>query len=242
MEKLFWGMVGGCTIAFGILLAMYLNQSGAFDSAEEETTTAVLAEAKTEEPETQETVAEGEYPADIRTLIENSQGNYATAMLVFEEESERAEAAASAENRPNGQTTVSSTSTTTSTQGNSGAGKNGSVDGGRNDNHEYFLEQPSETQEESYLEEESSQDTATSKTNSDFQYDLYRDHVVIKKYTGSSSALDIPDTIEGKPVTEIGDSAFSNSKSLVRVSMPNTVTRMRLWAVSFWWILIFPMV
>ena len=37
MEKLFWGMVGGCTIAFGILLAMYLNQSGAFDSAEEET-------------------------------------------------------------------------------------------------------------------------------------------------------------------------------------------------------------
>ncbi|MDE7206393.1 MAG: hypothetical protein K2N90_04430, partial [Lachnospiraceae bacterium] len=186
MEKLFWGMVGGCTIAFGILLAMYLNQTGAFDSAEEETTTEVLADAETQETETEteETVAEGEYPADIRTLIENSQGNYATAMLVFEEESERAEAAASQENRPNGQTTVSSTSTLTSTQGNSSAGKNGSVDSGRNDNHEYFLEQPSETQEESYLEEESTQDSATSKTDSDFQYDLYRDHVVIKKYTG----------------------------------------------------------
>ncbi len=226
MEKLFWGMVGGCTIAFGILLAMYLNQTGAFDAAEEETTTAVLDEAETQETETgtEETVAEGEYPADIRSLIENSQGNYATAMLVFEEESERAEAAASEENRPNGQPTGSSTLATT--QGNNSTGKTGSVDGGRNDNHEYFLEQPSETQEESYLEEESTQDSAESKNDSDFQYDLYRDHVVIKKYTGSATSLDIPDTFEGKPVTEIGDSAFSNSKSLVRISMPDTVTRL----------------
>ena len=73
MEKLFWGMVGGCTIAFGILLAMYLNQSGAFDSAEEETTTAVIADAETQEStDTEESVAEGEYPADIRSLIENA--------------------------------------------------------------------------------------------------------------------------------------------------------------------------
>ena len=49
MEKLFWGMVGGCTIAFGILLAMYLNQTGVFDRAEEETTTEAMADAQTEE-------------------------------------------------------------------------------------------------------------------------------------------------------------------------------------------------
>ena len=28
MEKLFWGMVGGCTVAFAILLGMYLNKTG----------------------------------------------------------------------------------------------------------------------------------------------------------------------------------------------------------------------
>ncbi len=227
MEKLFWGMVGGCTIAFGILLAMYLNQSGAFDSAEEETTTAVIADAETQEStDTEESVAEGEYPADIRSLIENSQGNYATAMLVFEEDEARRESAAVQETkRPSGQTNVSS-STTTTTTNNGGTGKNDAVDTNRNDNHDYFLEQPSESaEEESYVEESSTADTPSSKTDSDFQYDLYRDHVVIKKYTGSAASLDIPDTIEGKPVTQIGDSAFSNSKSLVKVTMPDTVEK-----------------
>ena len=45
MEKLFWGMVGLCTIAFAFLLGMYLNQSGVLNfSAAEETTTVASEE------------------------------------------------------------------------------------------------------------------------------------------------------------------------------------------------------
>ena len=43
MEKLFWGMVGGCTVAFAILLGMYLNKTGVI-GAEPETSTEVVSE------------------------------------------------------------------------------------------------------------------------------------------------------------------------------------------------------
>ena len=80
MEKLFWGMVGLCTIAFAFLLGMYLNQSGVLNfSAAEETTTV----ASEEHPE--------DYSEEIQSLIEASQGNYATAMRVLEETSEENE-------------------------------------------------------------------------------------------------------------------------------------------------------
>lgn len=43
MEKLFWGMVGGCTVAFAILLGMYLNKTGVI-GAEPETSTKLTLE------------------------------------------------------------------------------------------------------------------------------------------------------------------------------------------------------
>ena len=75
MEKLFWGMVGGCTVAFAILLGMYLNKTGVI-GAEPETSTEIVSEIQSETETitgTEEmTLADGEFPADIQSLIEDS--------------------------------------------------------------------------------------------------------------------------------------------------------------------------
>ena len=46
----------------------------------------------------------------------------------------------------------------------------------------------------------------------------------IAGYTGSGGAVTIPDTINGLPVTSIGDSAFRYCTSLTSVLIPNSVT------------------
>ena len=48
MEKLFWGMVGGCTAAFVILLCMYLNKAGIIGAEPETATTEVVSETETD--------------------------------------------------------------------------------------------------------------------------------------------------------------------------------------------------
>ena len=136
MEKLFWGMVGGCTVAFAILLGMYLNKTGVI-GAEPESSTEIVSEIETEtETGTEgEMLADGEFPAEIQSLIEDSQGNYAQAMQVFEDESS---AAASREAEgTQGTATGSASSTGTADRD---PRTNGSVDGNRNGSHDYFLE------------------------------------------------------------------------------------------------------
>lgn len=217
MEKLFWGMVGGCTVAFAILLGMYLNKIGVIGS-EPESSTEIVSETETETEEIPG-IDSGELPSDIQSMIEDSQNNYAQAMQVFEDESS---AAASREAAERNQSTGSAVSTGTS---GSTPKTNGSVDSNRNDNHEYFLESPSE--EESETEEPSTAEAKTEeKKNSEYEYTLYSDHVAIKKYVGTSATVDIPETIDGQPVTEIGDSAFASSKTLVRISVPDSVTKL----------------
>lgn len=202
MEKLFWGMVGGCTVAFAILLGMYLNKTGVI-GAEPESSTEIVSELETETEtitgtEEMTLAVNGEFPADIQSIIEDSQKNYSQAMQVFEEESAEA-------SKPQGTTnssgTASNSGTTSSTNtpsaGSSGSNPktNGSVDGNRNDNHEYFLENPSEevTETEESSEEESSTEEykTEEKKNSEYEYTLYKDHVAIKKYVGTASTLDI---------------------------------------------------
>ena len=165
MEKLFWGMVGGCTVAFAILLGMYLNKTGVI-GAEPKSSTEIVSELETETEtitgtEEMTLAVNGEFPADIQSIIEDSQKNYSQAMQVFEEESAEV-------SKPQGTTnssgTASNSGTTSSTNtpstGSSGSNPktNGSVDGNRNDNHEYFLENPSEevTETEESSEEEPS--------------------------------------------------------------------------------------
>ena len=144
MEKLFWGMVGGCTVAFGILLCIYLNKIGVI-GAQPETSTETVTEIESETGSENETetetgsdleLAEGEFPADIRSMIQDSQENYAPAMKVFEEESAQAASREAAEIKQSQSSAASSAGSDRKT--------NGGVDGNRNDNHEYFLEEPTD--------------------------------------------------------------------------------------------------
>ncbi|MBO5437240.1 MAG: leucine-rich repeat protein, partial [Thermoguttaceae bacterium] len=58
----------------------------------------------------------------------------------------------------------------------------------------------------------------------DFQYTRHNDHIEITKYIGCRSDVTIPSTIDGLPVTSIGDSAFTDSENLTSVTIPDSVT------------------
>ena len=53
---------------------------------------------------------------------------------------------------------------------------------------------------------------------------LDNDTIHITKYTGESSFVVIPDQIDGKKVTEIGDNAFANL-SIEEITFPSTIKR-----------------
>lgn len=55
-----------------------------------------------------------------------------------------------------------------------------------------------------------------------FEYDLFQG-VTIKKYHGEAMSLNIPSKINGSPVKRIGNRAFSGSKYLAEVTIPNSV-------------------
>ncbi len=52
--------------------------------------------------------------------------------------------------------------------------------------------------------------------------------VTITKYTGADTYVVIPDTIDGLPVTALGDLAFDDSMNLTKVSIPASVTSIGL--------------
>lgn len=61
--------------------------------------------------------------------------------------------------------------------------------------------------------------------NDDFKYSNLKDGTIkIKKYYGEVSNLTIPDTIDGKPVTILGNRAFYRCNILTYVTVPNSVT------------------
>jgi len=57
----------------------------------------------------------------------------------------------------------------------------------------------------------------------DFRYEIVRDEVKITGFAGSSTVVKIPDTIEARPVTIIGQEAFKQSKDFTEVIVPNTI-------------------
>jgi len=56
-----------------------------------------------------------------------------------------------------------------------------------------------------------------------FNYTTSNGQITITRYTGASSAVDIPRTIDGLPVTTIWDQAFFGSH-LTSVTIPDSVT------------------
>ena len=52
--------------------------------------------------------------------------------------------------------------------------------------------------------------------------------IAIVRYTGTNSAVAIPSTINGLPVTSIGNRAFHNCIRLVSVTIPASVTIIRV--------------
>ena len=59
----------------------------------------------------------------------------------------------------------------------------------------------------------------------DFEYTAENGDVTITKYIGSDEQIRIPEKIEGKPVTEIGEQAFSMCYKLTSVTIPTGVTQ-----------------
>ena len=59
----------------------------------------------------------------------------------------------------------------------------------------------------------------------DFEYSINNDTTVtITKYTGNGGDVVIPDIIDGKSVTKIGESAFSECTSLISITISDSVT------------------
>lgn len=57
----------------------------------------------------------------------------------------------------------------------------------------------------------------------DFLYNEYEDSVAITGYIGTDENVTVPGTINGKPVTVIGDSAFCNNQSIRKVTLPDSI-------------------
>lgn len=66
----------------------------------------------------------------------------------------------------------------------------------------------------------------------DFEYKVSHDGVMITKYKGKDSNVTIPPTIDGWPVTRIGNNAFDAYTDLTSVAIPGSV--IRIGEQSFW--------
>ena len=62
-------------------------------------------------------------------------------------------------------------------------------------------------------------------TAGDYQYTILKDGTAeLASYTGKEKILEIPDVIDGYPLTGIGRKCFSGNETLLRVTVPESVT------------------
>lgn len=60
-------------------------------------------------------------------------------------------------------------------------------------------------------------------TTEEYAYEEYESGVRITKWNGNNEQASIPDTIQGKPVLEIGKRAFAGNRTMKSLSLPNTL-------------------
>src|SRR5260370_28303277 len=66
-----------------------------------------------------------------------------------------------------------------------------------------------------------------------FNYTTNNGAITITGYTGPGGGVTIPDTINGYPVTSIGDSAFYRNYTVTSVTIPNSVTNIGVDAFDY---------
>ena len=67
---------------------------------------------------------------------------------------------------------------------------------------------------------------------SDFDFSVTFGKVTITRYRGIGGDVVIPDTIDGRPVTAIGDFAFDSCTGLTSITLGNSITTIGSWAFS----------
>lgn len=58
---------------------------------------------------------------------------------------------------------------------------------------------------------------------SDFEFEEENGNLTLVKYNGTAKNVDVPDNMEGKSVTAIGERAFSQNADIVEVTLPDSV-------------------
>lgn len=66
-----------------------------------------------------------------------------------------------------------------------------------------------------------------------YSYTIYKDHVVLEKYHGNEQIVSIPEIVNGKPVTSIGEKCFQDKKMITDVNLHANVTRIELSAFDY---------
>ena len=79
--------------------------------------------------------------------------------------------------------------------------------------------------------------TASAATYGDLTYIIEDDEITITGCDKDVKAVEIPEEIDGYPVTGIGNSAFESCKSLTSVTIPDTVTSIGVYAFDGCWAL-----
>ena len=64
-------------------------------------------------------------------------------------------------------------------------------------------------------------------TYEDFEYEISSENVVITKYTGTDTAVVIPEKIDDTFVTVIGPQAFSDCVLATSIMLPNTIEKLQ---------------
>jgi hypothetical protein len=66
----------------------------------------------------------------------------------------------------------------------------------------------------------------------DYIYTTNNGTMTITGYTGPDGVVEIPNTINGQPVTSIGEWALAGVASLTSIAIPGSVTRIGSWAFT----------